>query len=52
MLNAVANSEILRGYIMKKLRVDSTTYSFLEQRAIQKGLSVTDYVSSLLPKDM
>ena len=33
---------------VKELRVDTQTYKTLEERAKEKGLSVTDYVSSLL----
>ena len=36
---------------MKRLRVDAQTYAVLEENAKAKGMSVTEYVSSLPLKD-
>jgi hypothetical protein len=34
---------------MKSVRVDEETFRRLKGRALQKGMTVTDYVSSLVP---
>ena len=34
---------------MKELNIDEKTFRKLEERAIEKGMTITDYVSSLVP---